>query len=325
METLYPLKFYPILKPKIWGGKKLEQLNKDISLLDNCGETWELSGVEEEQSVVSNGFLAENEINELVETYMGDLVGEQVFEQFGNQFPLLFKYIDANDYLSVQVHPDDAMAAKRHQSFGKTEMWYIVDADADAKLISGFSKPTTKEDYLKAVADGSLKEIMRSESVEKGDIFFIPAGRVHAIGPGIVLAEIQQTSDITYRIYDWDRVDDQGNPRELHTEFAVDAIDFTMDKSNKLHAKTEMNKTTELVGCPYFVTNKLVFDQKVEKIYAAIDSFVVYMCVEGSYSIQYGDETLAVNKGETVLIPAVLTEIILIPNELTTLLEVYIP
>ncbi len=325
MESLYPLKFYPILKPKIWGGKKLEQLNKDISLLDNCGETWELSGVEEDQSVVSNGFLAENEINELVETYMGDLVGEQVFEQFGNQFPLLFKYIDANDYLSVQVHPDDAMAATRHQSFGKTEMWYIVDAEADAKLISGFSKPTTKEDYLKAVADGTLKEIMRSESVEKGDIFFIPAGRVHAIGPGIVLAEIQQTSDITYRIYDWDRVDNQGNPRELHTEFAVDAIDFSMDKSNKLHAKMEMNKTTELVGCPYFVTNKLVFDQKVEKIYAAIDSFVVYMCVEGSYAIQHGDETLAVNKGETVLIPAVLTEIILIPNELTTLLEVYIP
>ncbi len=325
MDLLYPFKFYPILKPKIWGGKKLELLNKDISLLDNCGETWEICGLEESQSVISNGFLANNEINELVETYMGDLVGEQVFERFGNQFPLLFKFIDANDSLSVQVHPGDVLAAERHQSYGKTEMWYVVDADSDATLISGFSKPTTKEDYLTALENKSLKDILRVENVKKGDAFFIPAGRVHAIGSGVLLAEIQQTSDITYRIYDWDRNDTDGNPRELHTEMALDAIDFSMDESNKIETKTEVNTTSKIMACPYFVTNKVVFDKDVEKVYAAIDSFVVYMCLEGSYCIQYGSELLQVNKGETVLIPAIMTEVVLIPNELTTLLEVYIP
>ncbi len=325
METLYPLKFYPILKPKIWGGKRLATLNKEISLLDNCGETWELSGLEEEQSVVMNGFLADNEINELVETYMGDFVGEHVFEQFGNQFPLLFKYIDAQDYLSVQVHPDDALAASRHQSYGKTEMWYIVDTEGEACLISGFNKPVTKESYIESVSNGSLKDILRVEKVEKGDAFFIPAGRVHAIGPGVLLAEIQQTSDITYRIYDWDRVDSEGKARQLHTDYAVDAIDFTMDTSNKIKTDTNLNVTTKIASCPYFVSNKIVFDKKVEKVYAAIDSFIVYMCLEGSYSIKYGTDMIEVNKGETVLIPAIFTEVVLIPNRLTTLLEVYIP
>lgn len=324
--SLYPFKFKPILKPKIWGGQKLSScLNKDISALANCGESWEISGVDEDQTFVENGFLAENEINELVETYMGDLVGEHVFEKFGNQFPLLFKYIDANDYLSVQVHPNDALALSRHQSFGKTEMWYIVDAEPEATLISGFNQPTTKESYLDALNQGKLKDILRSEKVQKGDVFFIPAGRVHAIGPGIVLAEIQQTSDVTYRIYDWDRVSDQNAPRELHTDLALDAIDFTMSSSLKNQAIGELNQTEELVGCPYFVTNRLVFDKTVEKVYAAIDSFVVYMCIEGSYTLQYEDASLKVSKGESVLIPAVIAEVSLIPHETTTLLEVYIP
>lgn len=324
-NSIYPLKFSPLLKPKVWGGTKLTQLNKDFSLLPNCGETWELSGVETDQSVVLNGFLAGNEINELVEIYMGELVGDHVFETFGNQFPLLFKFIDATDYLSVQVHPNDSLAAERHDSHGKTEMWYIIDADKGAKLISGFSHHTTKEDYLEAMSEGSIKELLRYEDAKKGDVFFIPSGRIHAIGPGILLAEIQQTSDITYRIYDWDRADTTGALRELHTELAVDAIDFSTSNSNKIEGKTELNKTLELVRCPYFVTNKISFDTKVEKIYAAIDSFVVYMCVEGSYTISYGDESLMVAKGETVLIPAIFTEIDLIPHEPTTLLEVYIP
>jgi mannose-6-phosphate isomerase len=324
--SLYPFKFQPILKSKIWGGHKLGTLlNKDLSTMENCGESWEISGVEEDQSVLGNGFLAENEINDLVETYMGDLVGEHVFEKFGNQFPLLFKYIDANDNLSVQVHPGDALAIKRHECFGKTEMWYVVDADPDATLISGFNQPTTKESYLNALETGKIKDILRFEKVQKGDVFFIPAGRVHAIGKGIVLAEIQQTSDITYRIYDWDRVDANDESRELHTDLALDAIDFTMSSSSKQQAKGDLNQTEELAGCPYFVTNRIVFDKKVEKVYAAIDSFVVYMCIEGSYTLEYEDAKLTVNKGESVLIPALITEVTLVPNETTTLLEVYIP
>jgi mannose-6-phosphate isomerase len=324
--ALYPLKFQPILKSKIWGGQKLSScLNKDISALENCGETWEISGVETEQSVVSNGFLQENELNELVETYMGDLVGDHVFEQFGNQFPLLFKYIDANDYLSVQVHPDDALALARHNNFGKTEMWYVVEAAPDAVLISGFNQPTSKESYLEALEKGTIKDILRFEKAEKGDVFYIPAGRIHAIGPGIVLAEIQQTSDITYRIYDWQRKDEQGNYRELHTDLALDAINFSLSDSSKKHAESTINSTKELVRSKYFVTNQLIFDKKVEKVYATIDSFVVYMCLEGSYTIAYEDSTMTVNKGETVLIPAIITEITLIPHAQTTLLEVYIP
>lgn len=324
--SLYPFKFQPILKSKIWGGQKLGTLlNKELSTMENCGESWEISGVEEDQSIVGNGFLSENEINDLVETYMGDLVGEHVFEKFGNQFPLLFKYIDANDNLSVQVHPNDALALQRHGCFGKTEMWYVVDADADATLISGFNQPTTKENYLNALETGKIKDILRFEHVQKGDVFFIPAGRVHAIGKGIVLAEIQQTSDITYRIYDWDRVDDNGKPRELHTDLALDAIDFTMSSPSKQQAKGDLNQTEELAGCPYFVTNRIVFDKKVEKVYAAIDSFVVYMCIEGSYTLEYEDAKLMVTKGESVLIPALITEVTLVPNETTTLLEIYIP
>jgi mannose-6-phosphate isomerase len=324
--TLYPFKFQPILKSKIWGGRKLETiLNKDISALENCGESWEISGVGEEQSVVENGFLSENEINELVETYMGDLVGEHVFEKFGNQFPLLFKFIDANDFLSVQVHPNDALALRRHQCFGKTEMWYVLDAAPEAFLISGFNQPTTKESYLEALNQGKIKDILRFEKVEKGDVFFIPAGRVHAIGPGIVLAEIQQTSDVTYRIYDWGRTDEKGESRELHTDLALDAIDFTLSTSSKLHVKGDLNKTEELVGCPYFVTNRLVFDKKVEKVYAAIDSFVVYMCLDGSFTLHYEDSSMNVKKGETILIPAAIMEVTLIPHETTTVLEVYIP
>jgi len=326
MSVLYPIKFTPILKDKIWGGEKLKTaLGKEFSPLPNAGESWEISGVPGNVSVVENGFLAGNTLNEVLEIYMGDLVGDKNYQQYGNDFPLLIKFIDANDVLSIQVHPDDKLAEERHNSFGKTEMWYVMQADEGASLISGFSKDVNKETYLKHLKENSLDEILASHKVAPGDVFYIPAGRVHAIGKGILLAEIQQTSDVTYRIYDFDRKDDQGNTRELHTEQALDAIDYKFYEGLKTDYKAENNQTTEVVKCDYFKTNVLEFDQAIKKDFYALDSFLIYMCSEGSFEIEYEDgKTEKVNKGETVLVPAELRTITLKPAGKTKVLEVYL-
>ncbi|WP_372751137.1 type I phosphomannose isomerase catalytic subunit [Labilibaculum sp.] len=323
--SLYPLKFTPILKDKIWGGNKLKTvLNKDFSPLPNAGESWEISGVEGDISVVSNGFLAGNNLEELIEIYMGDLVGDHVYEQFGVEFPLLIKFIDANDVLSIQVHPDDELSKERHNAYGKTEMWYVIEADKGSELIVGFNQEISKENYLAKLKEGKLEEILNSTPVQEGSCFFIPAGRVHAIGKGILLAEIQQTSDVTYRIYDFNRTDDAGNPRELHTELAVDAIDYSFEKKYETNYQTEKNKSTELVRCPYFTTNILEFDKPQEKEYLGLDSFVIYMCLDGDMEIKYDAESLSVTKGESVLIPATVNNLSLVPKTKTKILEVYI-
>jgi len=327
-NSLYPLKFTPILKDKIWGGEKLKTiLDKDFSPLPNAGESWEISGVEGDVSVVSNGFLKGNTLNEVLEVYMYDLVGDKVFNRFGNEFPLLMKFIDANDVLSIQVHPDDKLAEERHDSYGKTEMWYVVQADEGASLISGFSKSVTKEEYLKCLEENRLEDILMSHDVKPGDVFFIPAGRVHAIGKGILLAEIQQTSDITYRIYDFGRKDDSGNTRELHTEQALDAIDYKYYDDLRTEYKHELNKTAKVVSCDYFTTNLLEFDQIIEKDYYQFDSFIIYMCIEGSFDVCYGygkEHCVEVKKGETVLVPAELRAIRLVPATKTKVLEVHL-
>jgi len=321
--TLYPLKFKPIVKDKIWGGPKLRDvLGKKAS--DKAGESWELSGVEGDISVVENGFLAGNSIQELAEVYMGDLLGDKIYERFGVEFPLLIKFIDAADFLSVQVHPDDAMARERHNSYGKTEMWYIVESDK-GQLIAGFNRKLEKELYLQHFKAGSLKEILNYEDVAPGDIYFMPAGRVHAIGAGVLLAEIQQTSDVTYRIYDWDRTDEQGHPRELHTDLALDAIDFAFHSKYKTDYLPLLNSTVNAVDSPFFTTSVIQLDQPVEKDFNLIDSFVIYMCMEGAVGITYGKgEVETMKKGETVLIPAELKNLALIPTEASSLLEVYI-
>jgi len=321
--SLYPLKFEPILKDKIWGGPKLRDvLGKNAS--DKAGESWEISGVKGDISIVQNGFLEGNSLQELTEIYMGDLVGDSIFDRFGVEFPLLIKFIDAADFLSVQVHPDDAMARERHKSYGKTEMWYIVESD-QGELIAGFNRKLDREEYLRHFNGGSLKEILNHEAVVPGDIYYMPAGRVHAIGSGVLLAEIQQTSDVTYRIYDWDRTDDQGNPRELHTDLALDAIDFSFHSQYKTPYQALKNSTVTAVDSPFFTTGVIKLDQPVEKDFNLIDSFVIYMCMEGSAGIAYGKgEVVNIKKGETVLIPSDLKNLALIPSEASTLLEVYI-
>ena len=326
MNELYPLKFKPIFKDKIWGGEKVKTLyGLNFAPLPNCGEVWSLSGYPENISLVQNGFLAGNDLNEIIEVYMGDLLGEKVFEKFGEEFPLLIKLIDSNDWLSIQVHPGDELAQKRHNANGKTEMWYALDAEKGAELISGFNKKITKEEYLKHLQDKSLKEILNFEKVTTGDVFYMPAGRVHALGPGLVIAEIQQTSDLTYRIYDFDRVDDEGNSRQLHNDLALDAIDFNFYPNYKTKYLQKQNQTVSLVKSPYFITNLLDFDKPIEKDYTSLDSFVIYLCTKGSCKVITASHEEHLVMGDTMLLPASLSEIQIEPSPSAKLLEVYIP
>ncbi len=325
MSKLYPLKFEPILKDKIWGGSRLRDVLRKASASSSCGESWEISGVQDNISVVSNGYLAGNELQDLVEVYMGDLVGDYIYEKSGIEFPLLVKFIDANDNLSIQVHPDDVLAEQRHQALGKTEMWYIVESDPGARLISGFNRELNEKVYLEHLENKTLPEILNFEETAPGDVFFVPAGRVHAIGPGILLAEIQQTSDITYRIYDWDRLDKEGKGRELHTDLALKAIDYKHYESYRTQYEPVLNRTSLIADCPYFTTNVLQFDRNVEKDLNFIDSFVIYMCLEGNFDLRYTDnESINISAGETVLVPAVIKNMELIPGETSRILEVFI-
>jgi len=321
---LYPLKFNPILKDKIWGGTRLKSIFNKPAVTDKLGETWELSGYEGDESVVTNGFLAGNNLTELIEIYMGELVGDKIFDEFGLSFPLLFKLIDANDNLSIQVHPGDEVAAERHNSYGKTEMWYVVAAEDGAELIIGFNKDCTQEEYLDALSKDKVEDLLQKVKVKKGDVFFIPAGLVHAIGRGVLVAEIQQSSDITYRIYDYKRTDDNGNERDLHTEEALDVIDFSASKDPKTKYQAKVNESTNLISCDYFTTNIIQIDKPINLNYATLDSFVVYMCMEGEMLIISEGEKLKVTKGDTILIPASLNELVLIPENKVTLLEIYI-
>lgn len=326
MSGLYPLKFTPFYHEKIWGGNRLKTtLEKDYGKLQNCGESWELSSVEGHISVVSNGFLKGNDINELIEIYMGDLVGDKIYEKFGDEFPLLIKFIDAQQDLSIQVHPNDELSKKRHNAYGKTEMWYVIEADKHALINSGFNQEVTKEKYLDYFESGKLTDLLCFEEVEKGDVFFIPAGRVHAIGKGILLAEIQQTSDVTYRIFDYNRKDDNGAERELHADLAIDAIDYSFLNKYKTHYKVEQNKSSEIVSCKYFTTNILDFKTEIEKDYFELDSFVIYITLEGEFEIKTEGNSELIKKGEIVLIPASLVSLQLKPQSAEVkVLEVYI-
>lgn len=325
MADLYPLKFKTIFKDKIWGGEKIKTvLNKDFGNLPNCGETWEISGVTGNISIVKEGTLAGKTLRDLLKEYKGNLVGKGVYEKFGDEFPLLVKFIDANDDLSVQVHPDDKLAKRRHNSFGKTEMWYIFQADEGATLNSGFNRPLIRKDYLSYFENGRLMDILNIEKVKADDVYFLPAGRVHYIGKGCLLAEIQQTSDVTYRIYDFDRTDDHGNKRELHTEESLNAIDFTYHENYKTNYKDKLNEVVPLVKCDYFTTNKLHFNQIAERDLSRLDSFVIYVCMEGSLAMDYGDGQIEVQKGDAVLVPASIQKITLKPMGGFKMLESYI-
>ncbi|WP_121811438.1 type I phosphomannose isomerase catalytic subunit [Mucilaginibacter kameinonensis] len=325
MSALYPLKFKTIYKDKIWGGQKIKTyLHKDFGSLPNCGETWEISGVKSDVSVVASGALEGESLADLLEQYKDELVGKKVYDHFGNIFPLLVKFIDANDDLSVQVHPDDKLAKERHNSFGKTEMWYIIEADPGSTLITGFNQEMTEQKYIDALNSGHIMDILNREEAVADDVFFLPAGRVHTIGKGLLIAEIQQTSDITYRIYDFDRVDDKGQKRELHTEEALAAIDCKHYDEYKTQYEPKKDETVKLVTCPYFTTNVLDFDESTSKDYSALDSFVIHVCVAGGYTVKYNNEAYAVKMGECILLPKSIDKIELETTGGFKILESYI-
>jgi mannose-6-phosphate isomerase len=324
--VLYPLKFKQIYKERVWGGNKLSTVLKRIKSKKVIGESWELSSVSDNLSVVTNGFLKSNNIQELIETYMGDIVGDKVYETFGIELPLLFKLIDSAERLSVQVHPDDEVALERHKAYGKTEMWYVIDASENSQIYVGFNKDLDKEEFRARVQDGSLMEVMNVEQAKKGDVFFLPAGRIHAIGEGLLIAEIQQTSDITYRIYDWGRENNPYTAREMHAHLAEDVIDYKYRESYKTQYFAEENSATMLVNCRYFMTNLLSFSRKTDRHYADLDSFVVYMCLEGNAKLVCDDKVVeTISMGETILIPAIFNSVSIVPNKNVKLLEVYVP
>ncbi|MEL6626447.1 MAG: type I phosphomannose isomerase catalytic subunit [Bacteroidota bacterium] len=323
---LYPLVFHPHYKEKLWGGQKIRTvLQKDFGDLRNCGETWEISGVDGNISVVAEGPLAGQALTDLIDTYKGKLLGEKVFAKFGTRFPLLVKFIDANDDLSIQVHPHDEMAKARHDSFGKTEMWYIMQADEGASLISGFNQEMDKEKYQEYFDSGRLTEILNREEAEANDVFFLPAGRVHTIGKGLLLAEIQQTSDITYRIYDFDRVGVDGKKRELHVEQALDAIDYKQYGEYKTSYTAEKDQSTNLVSCRYFVTNRLDLEEPMNRDYSAIDSFVIYVAVGGKATLNVGDASYHLEMGQAMLVPAAVDQVEIVPEGQINLLEAWVP
>lgn len=323
---LYPLKFDTIFKEKIWGGQKMKTvLGKDFSPLKNCGETWEISGVPGNLSKVSEGPLQGATLPELINEFKGELVGHKVFEQYGNEFPLLVKFLDAAQDLSIQVHPNDKLAKERHNSLGKTEMWYVFQADEGAKLISGFNKDTNKEEYLEHLNSGRLMDILNEEEVEAGDCFYLPAGRVHTIGAGLLLAEIQQTSDVTYRIYDFDRTDDEGNKRKLHTEEALDALDYKHYSQYKTNYTRGLNKEIPLVNSQYFQTNLLEYSTGIIREHYDVDSFIIYTCFEGSAEIRTSGGNTKICMGNAVLVPRNAKDIHIKTNSGFKMLETYMP
>lgn len=320
--SIYPIKFKPILKERIWGGNKLETVLHKETKLNKVGESWELSDVKGDASVITNGPLEGMSLNELQTKLGPDLIGEKNFKIFQNKFPILIKFIDAKEDLSVQLHPNDKLAAERHDSYGKTEMWYVIQADKDSKLIVDFNQDMDKEKYLKHLNNKTLPGALNFEKVKEGDTYFIEVGRVHAIGAGVLLAEIQQTSDITYRVYDWDRVDTKGNSRELHNDLAIDAIDFNMPDNYKVKYDKTQNRSNQMVSCPYFTTNYLELSKPIDKI-NNYDSFIIYICVEGEAQIKTDSYNEFIKKGETVLLPACIKNYSIVSNS-SKLLEVYV-
>ena len=308
---LYPIKFIPRLQEVIWGGQEFlanVKSGKGVRIAPDklYGESWDISAVSGNTSVVANGFLKRNNLEEIIEVYMGNLIGDKVYDRYGLTFPLLVKTLDCNDVLSVQVHPDDELAKERHNSYGKTEMWYVIGAEPGAYLYIGFKdKNITREEFLEAANNDTLPDILNKVEVKPGDVFFIPAGTIHALGKGIKVIEIQQTSDITYRVYDWNRVDSEGRGRELHTALAVDAIDYSKS-GEECHVKYELvkNEAVKLIDCPYFTINAIGVDGELERDVISRDSFVLYSCTEGEVDIIMGDNVEHLVQTDVVMVPA---------------------
>lgn len=324
-QGLYPLKFLPLFKNKPWGGNKIRDLlGVDYSPLPNCGELWVLSAIEGQETVVENGFLTECTLPEILEMYADELVGEENYKEFGDYFPLLFKIIDAQDNLSVQVHPDDDFAQNNGYPNGKTEMWYVMDNQDDAIIYSGWNKKMTKAEVINKTKDGTIAECLNAEKVQKGDLFFIPAGRVHAIGKNSMVAEIQQSSDTTYRLFDWNKVDENGKGRKLHIEEALQVLDLNHTHHAKSGYDYTLNKTSNLLTTPFFTTNLISINLGLRKDYSTLDSFVVLFCTSGEGYVEAMGHKVPIKASEVILLPAICQEANIIPKGLLEVLEIFI-
>ena len=323
---LYPFTFKPILKKVIWGGSDICPFKGITPVENGVGESWELSHVEGNYSIVDNGELEGKSLDELIRSYGKELLGEKVMERFGTTFPLLIKFIDARDNLSIQVHPDDELAKKRHNSFGKTEMWYVIKAEKGAGLYSGFSEQIDAEEYVKRVENNTIMDVLQRYDVNEGDVFFLPAGRVHAIGAGCFIAEIQQTSNITYRIYDYNRKDANGKTRELHTDLAREAINYEVLDDYRTKYEPLKDEPVELVACPYFTTSLYDMTEEISCDYSELDSFVIFICMEGACKIKDNEgNELKVGAGESILLPATTQDVTITPEAGNVkLLETYV-
>lgn len=300
-----PLKFNALLKSTLWGGDKIIPFkNLDIQQ-ENVGESWEISGVKDNETIVADGPYAGKKLNELVEELKGKLVGEDNYQRFGNEFPLLIKFIDARQDLSIQVHPTDEIAKKQGKERGKTEMWYLMDSDKDATLLCGLKKKISPEEYAQMVENDTIVDAIDRYEVKEGDCFFLPAGRIHAIGTGCFLAEIQQTSDVTYRIYDFKRKDKDGNYRQLHTKEAAECINYNVESNYRTDYTPVKNQGVSLVQCPYFNTAVYDLDEPMTIDYSELDSFVILIGLKGNATITDNEgNTFTLQAGESVLVPA---------------------
>ena len=300
-----PLKFKALLKQTIWGGDKIIPFKHLDDHLENVGESWEISGVPGNETVVADGEYAGKKLNELVIEQKDKLVGKANYERFGDEFPLLIKFIDARQDLSIQVHPTDEIAKRQGKERGKTEMGYIMDSDKDAKLYSGLKKQITPEQYKAMVEDDTITDALAQYEVKEDDCFFLPAGRIHAIGTGCFLAEIQQTSDVTYRIYDFKRKDKDGNYRQLHTKEAAECINYTVEDDYRTHYEHKKNEGVTLVECPYFTTAVYDLDEPMTLDYSELDSFVILIGLKGEGTITDNEgNTVTISAGESILVPA---------------------
>lgn len=301
-----PLIFTPYLKTVIWGGDKICKYKGISQDQPNIGESWEISALPGHESVVAEGEYKGETLPELIGRFGEELLGKKSLEKYGKVFPFLVKLIDARDNLSIQVHPDDKLASQRHDSLGKTEMWYIISSEPDAKIYAGLKMKITPEEYVERVKNNTITEAIAEHESHPGDIFFLPAGRVHAIGAGNLLAEIQESSDITYRIYDYDRRDADGNPRELHTELAKDAIDYSVREDYRTPSPAD-EEFSELVNCDHFITSRIQIDGEKEFDFDD-SSFRVIICLDGKIEIKGQDGNVTLMAGHSALLPAAMNK-----------------
>ena len=325
-QGIYPLKFMPLFKQRVWGGNKIAtELGVDYSPLPSCAELWCLSGLAEQETVVANGFLAEANLSEVIQMYTDELLGEENYAEFGEEFPLLLKILDAADNLYVQVHPDHDYAQQIGMRNGKNEMWYVLQADQGAEIFTGFNKNMTKAEVINRVRDTKLTEVLDCTAAEKGDLFYIPAGLVHSIGKGCLIAEIQQSSDTTYRLYDWGRKDQNGKPRQLHLEQALQVMDLKKrNQGGKVHYHAHTDETTNLLTTPFFTVNRMYCLQGLKKDYSSLDSFVIYFCVGGNGMIETEIGQVPLKAGEALMLPAVCQKAAILPRKSIEILEIFI-